>query len=85
MNHAHDTPASDFFNSLLELPDLHIKLLMNHAIPEGDYHSGYYSKKLENLRASSQRIADWLINVARPPKAKRKAKQASNIIEMKAA
>ncbi|RUU59453.1 integrase family protein [Mesorhizobium sp. M2C.T.Ca.TU.002.02.1.1] len=68
------------------VPDLHVKKLMNHTVPDSDYHNGYWSPKLEPVRASSQRIADWQFGLAYPKKAhKRKAKQVSNVIDMKAA
>jgi len=38
----------------------HSKLLSNHALPKNDVHAGYISKDVDALRASQQRITDYL-------------------------
>jgi hypothetical protein len=40
--------------------ELHLKMLMNHALPSGDVTGGYITLEAEDLRPAQQAITDWL-------------------------
>jgi integrase len=42
------------------VPELHLKMLMNHALPSGDVTGGYITLEAEDLRPDQQAITDWL-------------------------
>jgi integrase len=60
------------------MPPMHSRLLANHVTNSlGDAHSGYIHADLDDLRASQEKMSEFLVAATRPkPKPKRKQKRA---------
>lgn len=55
----------------LKLQPYDIKLLVNHALPKNDVTAGYLTEASDHLHECQQRVTDFLLSKAIPPKRKR--------------
>ena len=61
----------------VQIPELHSRLLVNHAIAKKrDAHAGYLHADLDDLRQSQQRMSDYLLNAVTP-------KPGGNVVKLK--